>query len=99
MGSPQLAMHSIREMMGVDDAIHGYKHLKVISASVWQWRVLWVPIAIVEEKYNRGEGAGQDFCCVAVVWYLHARILSSLSSVMAIAFCFFRSVGVFSGSD
>ncbi|CAM9596379.1 unnamed protein product [Ascophyllum nodosum] len=30
VGSPQLSMHSIREMMGVDDALHGYEHLKAV---------------------------------------------------------------------
>lgn len=29
VGSPQLSMHSVREMMGADDAVHGYNHLKV----------------------------------------------------------------------
>ena len=29
VGSPQLSMHSIREMMGADDAVLGYKHIKV----------------------------------------------------------------------
>ncbi len=27
-GTPQFSMHSIREMMGSEDALHGYKHLK-----------------------------------------------------------------------
>lgn len=31
VGSPQLSMHSIREVMGVDDAIYGFKHGKVKS--------------------------------------------------------------------
>lgn len=35
VGSPQLSMHSIREMMGVDDAIYGSQHIKVIRAT---WR-------------------------------------------------------------
>lgn len=30
VGSPQLSMHSIREVMGVDDAIYGFKHGKAV---------------------------------------------------------------------
>lgn len=29
-GSPQFSMHSIREMMGKDDAFYGYAHLKAV---------------------------------------------------------------------
>lgn len=28
VGMPQLSMHSIREMAGVDDVLYGYKHFK-----------------------------------------------------------------------
>jgi len=28
VGAPQLSMHSIREMCGVDDVEHGYNHFK-----------------------------------------------------------------------
>ncbi|CAN0299872.1 unnamed protein product [Pylaiella littoralis] len=36
VGSPQLSMHSIREMMGVDDAVHGYSHIKAVLENFFE---------------------------------------------------------------
>lgn len=35
VGMPQLSMHSIREMAGVDDVLYGYKHFREFFR--WAW--------------------------------------------------------------
>lgn len=46
VGMPQLSMHSIREMAGVDDVLYGYKHFKEFfrcagSTRGGQWAWQW----------------------------------------------------------
>ncbi|CAN0299688.1 unnamed protein product [Ectocarpus sp. 12 AP-2014] len=36
VGSPQLSMHSIREMMGADDAVLGYRHIKAVLENFFE---------------------------------------------------------------
>ena len=48
MGSPQLSMHSVREMMGTKDVLHGCLHLK----SVFETR------ALIETETGTGVKAG-----------------------------------------
>ena len=58
VGSPQLSMHSIREMMGADDAVLGYKHIKVrVSIRFCAWICSHYRSTYIERATGRSASA------------------------------------------